>query len=69
MRVNVIVDVGLIGGAQFRELNPHAHAAVGPRDRGFGLDVVFRRRHTKANFHRGADCQRTGRANRKALRG
>ena len=54
MRVDELVDGGLIGGVDFVELQAHAVAAIAPRDAPLGIDVLLRARQPEAQSHLGA---------------
>src|SRR5712692_2140667 len=49
MRVDEAVDGGLAGTFDRLELNPHADAAIAPRDASLGVDVALRSRQAKAD--------------------
>src|SRR5262249_31607727 len=66
MRVDKVVDDGLAGGIDRLELQPHADAAIAPRDAALGIDVALRPRHPESHLDARARVERTGGADRDA---
>src|SRR5688572_331944 len=62
MRVDELVDEALIGRLDLVELQPHAVAAIAPRDASFGVDVALRSGKAKSDSNPGAVVERAGRA-------
>ena len=63
MRLDVIVDLRLIGCRESGELQSHADATIGPRNLSFGIDVGLAARQPEANLHRGTNGERARRPN------
>src|SRR5688572_17473793 len=62
MRVDELVDEALIGRLDLVELQPHAVAAIAPRDSSFGVDVALRSGKAEPDSNPGAVVERAGRA-------
>ena len=61
MRIDELVDGGLVLRIEFVELQPHAVAAIAPRDVALGIDVPFRARKAKPEANVRAALERAGR--------
>src|SRR5258706_3649273 len=64
MRVDEVVDDGLIGRVDLFEFDAHPDAPVAPGHTPFGVNVTLRTRHAEAYSDSGAGIERTRRANR-----
>ena len=51
VRLNVMVDLSLVGLADLCELNAHPEPAIGPADATLDVDFNFSRRHTKTHAY------------------
>src|SRR5579862_9766939 len=58
MRVDEVVDDGLVGGIDFLELHPHADPSIAPGHAPLGVDVPLAARHTKTHLDFGSALQR-----------
>src|SRR5205085_10217803 len=66
MRVHEVVDDRLMRRFDVLELNPHADAAVAPRDVALRVDVALRPRHPEADLDLRSRFQRAGGPDRDA---